>query len=104
MDKQLADALEKAKAWMATASDSEKEAMWQAQRESWARGNSGWDEGTTRIKPDHAEPVVTARFETYGRPVDILRGGHVMVKVRYRDEAWQLLETLIKAFPGLPDR
>lgn len=50
------------------------------------------------------EPSVFGRFEGYGSPVEITRGGYVMVKVHYQDEAWQLIETLIKAFPGLPKR
>lgn len=50
------------------------------------------------------EPVVFGRFEGYGSPVEITRGGYVMVKVHHQDEAWQLIETLIKAYPGLPKR
>tara|TARA_R110000868_G_scaffold24342_4_gene96291 strand:- start:2216 stop:2710 length:495 start_codon:yes stop_codon:yes gene_type:complete len=50
------------------------------------------------------EPSVFGRFEGYGSPVEITRGGYVMVKVHHQDEAWQLIETLIKAYPGLPKR
>lgn len=50
------------------------------------------------------EPIVAARFTTYGEPVEITNGGYVMVKVRYREDAMRLIETLAKAASQLPAR
>tara|TARA_R110000868_G_scaffold166624_2_gene400658 strand:- start:269 stop:604 length:336 start_codon:yes stop_codon:yes gene_type:complete len=50
------------------------------------------------------EPIITARFETYGAPVEIMRGGYSMVKVGCQEDALQILEALIKALPALPKR
>jgi len=50
------------------------------------------------------EPIVGARFSTYGQPVEITRAGYVMVKVCYQEEAFALLETLARAAQFLPKR
>ena len=50
------------------------------------------------------EPYVYARQEAPGRPVEITRGGYVMVPVKYRDDALVLLEVLAKAVRDLPER
>lgn len=51
-----------------------------------------------------SEPIVYARQEAPGRPVEITRGGYVMVKVTYREDALYLLEMLARAVTGLPER
>ncbi|TPI86392.1 hypothetical protein [Mesorhizobium sp. B2-8-9] len=76
--KSLSVLLEEAKARVAAMSPEEREAMWQAQRESWVRGEMAMGESSVVMKPTQpaAHPLTDeqiAEFWPDADPVDIRR-------------------------------